>query len=72
MELVENDGLDTAQDRVGKELAQQHALGDITDPGGGGGNVLEPDLVPDLVADLAAALVGDPAGQQPGRQPARL
>ena len=72
MKFVEENGGNAAQCRVVNHLPQQHAFGDETDFGAGGGAVLEADLVADLLAQFHAEFVGHAGGEQPGGEPAWL
>ena len=60
------------QFRISQHPAQQHAFGNVTDPRGGRGNIVEPHLIPHLPAELNLARLRDPARKHARGQPARL
>ena len=72
MKLVEADGRDAAQSRVGEHLAQQDALSHVADSRGLGHDAIQADLVADLATHAAVALGSDSCGEHPGGEPAGL
>ena len=67
VELVEDDGADAFEERVGEELAGEDALGRDAQPGPRADPPLEADLVADLLAQRPAVLLGDPPRRGAGR-----
>ena len=73
VELVEDQGGDAGEGRVGEHLAQEDAFGDVLDAGAAAGDVVQPDAVTDLLTDPAvAALARDPRRQHPRGESAGL
>ena len=72
VKFVEDDRADAVQVRISQHLAQQHAFGDITDPRGGGDDIVEPHLVADLAAEFHVSTLRDPRRKHTRWQPARL
>jgi hypothetical protein len=72
VELVDDHGADAGQDRVGHELAREHALGDEADPRARADRAVEADLVADGVTHALATLLGHALRGHARSQPARL
>ena len=70
VELVEHDGADAFEERVGQQLPGEDALGHDPEPRPRPDPALEPDLVADLLAERPAVLLGDPRRRRPARRPA--
>ncbi len=72
VKLVQHDGGDAAQLRVGKQPARQHPLGQEPQPRARAGHFLEPHLVAHRLAHALAEFGRHPPRRQPRGQPPRL
>ena len=72
VEFIDDHAADVFQRGVLEELAEQHALGDEADAGGGGGDIFKAHLITDLLAETDPALVGDAGGEHACSDAARL
>jgi len=70
--LVEDDGIVGAEQRVGLDLGEEHAIGHELDDGVAGSAVVEADFATDLAAPLDIELLGDAAGDGKGGDAAGL
>ncbi len=72
VELVEEDGADAVEQRVGLQSLEEDPLGDDEQAGRGARPALEAHLIAHLLAQPPAALLGDPPRRRPRRDPPRL
>ena len=72
VKLVEDDGREIGEERIGLQPRGQDALGDDEQPGVGAEPAVEAHLPADLAAERPAALVGDARGDRTGGHAARL
>lgn len=72
VKLVEDDGGDAGQGRVGEKLPEEDALSDKADAGAGGDDAVEADVEAHFAAEGRAAFLGDALGEEAGGEPARL
>ena len=72
MELVEEDGADPGQGRIGLKAPGEEPLGQDLDPGAGADAPLEAHLVADRLAQGLPQQVRHAGGGEAGRRPARL
>jgi len=72
MELVEQQDLDTLEERILDHLAEEDPFRDVADAGLRAGDVFKADLVTDFAAEGHVQLFGDASGEEAGCEAAGL